>query len=465
MPKIGVVNPSGSRPKPLGNGLRRLRFPLAEDTAGPSGVGPDPHETEKYATIIEDGTHVDDDSADEEILRPTLKFQAGVSRVRTMESMLDTLLSKDQSGTGKSHRKRPQFAGVTEETDTSKRKERSTSSRSFSEVLKEVAGQLVDERIDINEVSASILNSKSERKPDSEWKPIHFAAQKGNLGLIKAYVERGVDVDSREDDDWTPLIIAARVGQLEVCRLLLDLGADIDATNNEGKTALHGACLKGNTDVVQFLLERGTDVSIRNTGKCSTALIISAYEAHTEIIQLLLDYGADVNDSGEDMWTPLHFVVQFDKGLTLDVARLLIQEGADIDAVGTDGVTPLYLAVQAKRIDVVELLLTEGTKQIEQRTIKDNSALERAIIYSRLDMVDLLLRYGARTDLVGMRGFNIVHFAALQSNVDVMKRILEIGADIDLENTDGRNLRPLHLASGNENEEIALLLLERGAKL
>ena len=165
------------------------------------------------------------------------------------------------------------------------------------------------------------------------------------------------------------------------------------------------------------------------------------------------------------MWTALHYTAQFDKELTMDVAQLLIQWGAEIDAVGTNGVTPLYLAAQAKRLDVVELLLVEGAKKIEQRTSVGMSALERAIVSSGVDIVDLLLRYGARTDLLGISGFNVIHFAALQSDTDVMKRVLETEADIDWESTDGRNLRPLHLASYNDNEEIALLLLDNGAKL
>lgn len=120
----------------------------------------------------------------------------------------------------------------------------------------------------------------------------------------------------------------------------------------------------------------------------------------------------------------MHFTIQFDKELTLDAARVLVQGGADIEAVAINRVTPLYLTVQAKR-DVVELLLEEGPKQMELRTVRDASPLEKAIASSDLDMIELLLKYGTRTETVDNKGLGVVHVAAMQSDVDVMKRILE----------------------------------------
>jgi ankyrin repeat protein len=448
-----------------------------------------------------------------------------------MESLLQSFLSMKSGQSGKSRGKMPQFPGITEDTTTSNKRDGSTDPHKFNDVLRAVE-ELTNGAFEFDD----LRQNKADKKTYREWKPIHFAAQNGSRNLIKAYIERGALVDSREDDNWTPLMLAAQNGHLEACRLLVDNGADVNAQGVDGHTALMQASATASADIVKLLLSEGADVSVRNNfgrtpffaciiraigekdreaslqiaqilleagadpntleehsvsplfyvcimgcldvvkfllnngadpnqigAEGLTCLQAAAHESYPDIIELLMQYGADPNEIGDKMWTPLHFTVQFDKELTLHTARALVRGGADIDALTDVGVTPVYLAVQAKRLDVARFLLSEGAQQIDHRTIRDVTPLERAIAGSDLNMVNLLLEYGARTDLVGAKGFNIVHIAAMQDDINVFKRILDTEADIDLASRDGRDVRPLHLASQRDNEEFAMALLERGA--
>ncbi|KAI1390554.1 ankyrin repeat-containing domain protein [Hypoxylon trugodes] len=465
----------------------------------PPTIIPDPHGTWKDSGLSEIVEHnATDASVDEEILRPNLRAQSGATGLREIESLFESLLSSEPARSERQSRTHPKFP-----------------------VLDKGSSK-----------------GTPKRGAHREWEALHFAAQKGNAALCKAFIERGALVDSREDDNWTPLILAAQNGHLEVCRILLDAGANPNASGDSQRTPLLQAVQGKHIEVVKLLLSRGADVS-QPTKRCTlvmavvgikpdsdegdkqisleiakllidagadinekdvdedtplkmacgagfltmaeflltngadpntrdsnhrTCLHITSFRTNPDIIKLLTRYGADVNAVGDTMWTSLHFVTQLDKERTFETVQTLIQAGADVNISGAHEATPLYPAVQANGYDVVELLLNEGAHP-DTTTIQGVTPLVVAIRGSNLDVVNLLLAHKARTDILDENGFNIVHSAAMQDSVEVLKRVLETGADKDLISTDERNLRPIHLASQNKNDEISMTLLEYGAKV
>ena len=58
--------------------------------------------------------------------------------------------------------------------------------------------------------------------------PIHDAAKNGNLALVQAELEKGVDVNLKDAKSMqeTPLHFAAEEGQTEVAKLLIAKGAN-----------------------------------------------------------------------------------------------------------------------------------------------------------------------------------------------------------------------------------------------
>ena len=47
--------------------------------------------------------------------------------------------------------------------------------------------------------------------------------------MVKALLEKGVEVNGRDPYDWTALMNAVYLNNVEMVKILLDQGADVDA--------------------------------------------------------------------------------------------------------------------------------------------------------------------------------------------------------------------------------------------
>jgi ankyrin repeat protein len=105
--------------------------------------------------------------------------------------------------------------------------------------------------------------------------PFLFAADRGDLALMRLLLDLGADPLLSNFEGTTPLMAAAGVGTnepqeeageeseaVEAVKMLLDLGADVNTVDKNGNTAMHGAAYAISPLVVKLLAERGADPQI-----------------------------------------------------------------------------------------------------------------------------------------------------------------------------------------------------------
>uniref|UniRef100_H2Z4W1 Uncharacterized protein n=1 Tax=Ciona savignyi TaxID=51511 RepID=H2Z4W1_CIOSA len=131
-------------------------------------------------------------------------------------------------------------------------------------------------------------------KPSSYEYPLHIAVFQGSMGIVKALVEHGANVDIGQDSKiGTPLHLAAKQGHREVTSYLLSKNADIISIDRNLNTPLHIAACYGYEPVAKVLLTHGAPVNARNF--ClSTPLHYAAKAGAVVMTQLLLEHGANM---------------------------------------------------------------------------------------------------------------------------------------------------------------------------
>lgn len=105
--------------------------------------------------------------------------------------------------------------------------------------------------------------------------PFLFAADRGDVPLMRLLLQLGADPLLPNAEGTTPLLAAAGVGTnepqeeageeseaVEAVKLLLDLGADVNTVDKNGDTAMHGAAYNISPLVVKLLADRGADPQI-----------------------------------------------------------------------------------------------------------------------------------------------------------------------------------------------------------
>lgn len=89
------------------------------------------------------------------------------------------------------------------------------------------------------------------------------AALEGNLDVLQALLEKGVDVNVRNANGETALMVAASAGHVESVNYLISARAAIHPSDNSGKTARMRAEEKGHVEIVKVLDETCTHATER----------------------------------------------------------------------------------------------------------------------------------------------------------------------------------------------------------
>ena len=142
---------------------------------------------------------------------------------------------------------------------------------------------------------------------------IQMAAKHGNLPAVRALLQSGVNpdeyIDGLHEAGKTPICtalhIAAGAGHLGVAKALIEAGADVnnkEGIDNLGRTPLMMAAANGHTHVVMELIRAGANVNtamrISPHGPASTALLVAILQGHEACVLALIYAGADVHLDG-----------------------------------------------------------------------------------------------------------------------------------------------------------------------
>ncbi|KAJ5162768.1 uncharacterized protein N7500_004598 [Penicillium coprophilum] len=324
---------------------------------------------------------------------------------------------------------------------------------------------------------------------------LHVAAWAGLDEYVAYLLERGSNIEVRDDCQNTPLYWAAASGYSGVVQLLLANGADPNAEQNQGYSSLHVAAERNHAAVARLLLAAGVnpltpkmkdEYGDRTCGNSPTSLghtplMYACHHGHFNTVAEFLPFLKDSQVYHRALYWAAHH-------RQCAVVELIIQyPGVDINGKYR-GDTALFIACLKGDEKTIDVLLRAGadpniyceqagdefcrgvdhtsySKSDEDQECTRGYTALHALCQSYRDLrtpelltacLYSLLQAGADIDVRTPRGQTALHFACEHQKADVVKILLEAGADPAAEDDSGAT--PLHKASYKGAELFPVLL-------
>ncbi|KAJ9642435.1 hypothetical protein H2199_004816 [Coniosporium tulheliwenetii] len=324
--------------------------------------------------------------------------------------------------------------------------------------------------------------------------PLQLAAGFGLTRIARLLVERGADVRSKDSYGTTALHEAASIGNDDLVSLLLTNGADIAAETTNGATALSNAIVGGHESTSLLLLDSGSNLEVIDPYN-GTVLHTTAYNGDLKAMQLLLNRGADITAKDDHGNTALHVAAHF--GNQAMVEMLLekgLQSTTRTGSKDARGSTPLHMAAEAGSEAIVKLLLDNGADHnamaehgyYASNDDNDSDTIIANFLWdeaqgSFLRQIPTEMPTLRRTNSGMKRGAYVQNWmegsafllptmsyggsplncAAFRGHVDVVRMLLERGADVG--SKDSTRTAALWRAAAGGHDSVVTLLLEHGA--
>jgi len=316
-----------------------------------------------------------------------------------------------------------------------------------------------------------------------------WAATRNDVEIADLLLRAGANVKAANEFGATALYAAAEHADPAMAVKLLAAGADANVPLMSGETPLMVAASRGNIETVRALLKGGADPNAQEVNGGQTALMWALSERQAAVVDALVKGGANVELASKTGFTPLMFAAQQGDA---DSASILLRAGAKPnEAQPKTALTALLIASAMSRAQPVELLLDNGA---DPNAVDANgySPLHRAVRDSDygidperkdavLAIVKSLLKHGANPNLrikqdkekaaeevkrganafygkraaltvteIVLQGSTPLLLAAEINNLDVIKALVEAGADPKIPTEQGTTALMMAAGAGTD---------------
>ncbi|XP_070841233.1 histone-lysine N-methyltransferase EHMT2 isoform X4 [Chaetodon trifascialis] len=224
---------------------------------------------------------------------------------------------------------------------------------------------------------------------------------------------------------------------------------------------LYPAAKQGEVQRVLLMLMEGIDPTYQpDSQNRRSALHAAAQRGLLEVCYMLVQAGAQVDAKDKDLRTPLLEAIINNH---IEVARYLIQNGACVYHTEEDGYTGLHHAAKLGNQEIVSMLLETGQVDVNAQDSGGWTPVIWAAEHKHVDVIKALLNRGADVTINDKELNVCLHWAAYAGNVDIAELVLNSGCSLASVNMHGDT--PLHIAAREGYLECVTLFLSRGADI
>src|SRR5690349_17958947 len=234
-------------------------------------------------------------------------------------------------------------------------------------------------------------------------------------------------------------------GNLKAAIEKIRAGADVNEAQPDGTRPVHWAVYRVDYELLEALIAKKAKVNVTNEfGSAPLAEAVKVADAR--MVKMLLDAGAQPEAPNPDGETALMLAIKTGE---LPIVEMLIKAGANVNTVEKfHNQTPLMYASDAQKnaAEMVKLLLSKGA-----------SVKPRALYTDWPSQITSEPRAQYRPT----GGLTALLYAARDGCYDCVEALIAAGADVNVPTPEG--VTPLMIALDNDHNDVAKLLLDRGA--
>jgi len=241
-------------------------------------------------------------------------------------------------------------------------------------------------------------------------------------------------------------------------------------TDKLKKTPLHLAVASENPEIVSWLISQKALVNAR-TAIGKTPLHVAALRKNKMITELLFKAGGDIHSLDNRNNSLLHYIFYSqklgEKQKSFELTSFLVENKIKVNTQNKTSDTALHLAVANGDLRNVMLLLKNGAK-VELLNMYKQTPIHQLLAeanppknYKKL--ISEMLKQNFSIDIKDSSGKTILHYASEKGLLDVVRQVADKKANVDMQTPEGWT--PLHLASVNSHFPVIEFLVNQGANV
>ena len=291
-----------------------------------------------------------------------------------------------------------------------------------------------------------------------------------------------VNLNARDNNGYTALDLAMKKCNVQATEILKSLGARANILRDKSRDEeFCRLCETGSVEDVTSALKSWGYVTAKDKSGKTPLMCAAEKNPDEKVIQLLIDYGADINAVTEEKKSSaLHWA---GSNTNPKVAEILVKAGANLEAVNIYGNTPLMCAASCQKDNTatINALIKAGANVNASpgfsytengHSLRGKSTvLIRAVFSGKIENVRAVLDAGARINestLGSVDGhlnrYSALYAAVTSRNEDILKFLIERGADVNCKINDEDGPTVLELAIYDGKQGIISALRNAGAR-
>lgn len=275
-------------------------------------------------------------------------------------------------------------------------------------------------------------------KEDKTLEDVRNAIKYNNLDEIKKYIEEPsiIEIMKQQDKVNSSLIVYAVNAQrydYNIAMLLIKAGLDINATNEQKQTVIQALTDEGinryNVALVKELLSHNDIKTSINNKNPETGI--------TPLLSLLMQVRKIYED---DMYISESRSLDDYKKSFLELITAFLKQGAEVNMFDNMGYSPLSLAIEINDKEILDLILSQPNI---------NKSVNSDITIPTNIQLRSWNHQGEKTYYIN-KPTSSLQLAIEKGNISVIKKLLEMGADVNKE------LKPISLEEKKYSYQLPL---------